>query len=393
MEKYKKEHIRVGFWLAFGIVFLIAFLLLGMLDCKWRAWLIVLATGCVFLVIRVKIPVNKIRSTALWAICVCILALSIYFGRSTLSVSFAGDLLNRSVRTVNHIYARFTGTTIFYHAMLNGQPQSYVFGSWKVPEGYRNEMIPLSKSRAYLLTRDSGNHEKVIFQLHGGGYVGVFQNVYNDRALRYSASYEAADVFSLDYRTAPQHLFPAALEDAIEGYQWLLDHGYKAENIVFCGDSAGGGLALATALYLRDQALPLPKMLILASPWTDLSAEGASYSTHLTKDAIFGYPSADMAPRYPVPILYAGDHDLHDPYLSPAYGDYTSMPPMLIQTGSDEILLSDSRTVAEKAKAAGVDVKLIEYEGMYHCFYIATPFIREGKQAWAEIETFIAVHE
>ncbi len=393
MKNNKNERIRPGFWVAFGFVFLIAFLLLSILGNRWYTYLVAGAAGFAVLMIRTKLPLNGIRCAALWVMCIGILALSIYFGRSTLSVSFTGDLFNKGVRSVNHIYVRFTGTTIFHNAMLNGQPQSYVFGNWKVPEGYQNSIIPLSKSSAYLLTKDSGNHAKAIFQLHGGGYVGVFQDIYNDRALQYAANYDDADVFSLDYRTAPKNLFPGALEDAVEGYHWLLEHGYEAENIIFCGDSAGGGLALATALYLRDHDLPLPKMLILSSPWTDLSAEGESYSTNLTKDAIFGYPSAEMAPRYPVPILYAGDHDLRDPYLSPAYGDYTAMPPMLIQTGADEILLSDSRTVAEKAKTAGVDVKLIEYEGMYHSFYIATPFIKEGKKAWAEIKTFIAEHE
>lgn len=341
------------------------------------------------LVIRIKLSPKGSRYAVLWLVCICIFTLSIYFGRSTLSVSFTGDLFNKGVRAINHIYARLNGNAIFHDTMLNGQREPYVFGNWKVPEGYQNSKVLLSKSRAYLLTKDNGNHDKVIYQLHGGGYVGVFHDSYNDRALQYSACYDNADVFSLDYRTAPQNLFPCALEDTIEGYQWLLDHGYMAENIIFCGDSAGGGLALAATLYLRDNNVRLPKMLILSSPWTDLSAEGESYSTNILKDSFFGVPSIDLAPKFPIPILYAGEHDLRDPYLSPAYGDYTDMPPMLIQTGADELLLSDSKTVAEKAEKAGTDVKFIEYEGMYHAFYIITPHIKEGKEAWAEIKAFI----
>lgn len=391
-SKNKASGIRPGFWVAFALTLFVALLFTVVLENRWYSYIITGIVAAAMLTVRIKILPRGIGYAALWVVCLCLFALSVSFGRSALSVSFTGDLFNKGVRSINHIYARMNGSAIFHDTMLNGQREPYVFESWKAPDGYQNRKISLNNSSGYFLTKNDGNHEKVIYQLHGGGYVGVFNSIYNDRALQYSACYDDADVFSLDYRTAPDNLYPAALEDAVEGYQRLLDQGYSADKIIICGDSAGGGLALAATLYLRDHNMPLPKMLILSSPWADLVQEGESYSTNIQKDAFFGLPTADMKPRYPIPILYAGEHDLYDPYLSPLYGDYANMPPMLIQVGADEVLLSDSETVSQKAKEAGVDVKFLKYEGMYHAFYIITPQIREGKQAWAEIESFIRNH-
>ncbi|MDZ5418110.1 alpha/beta hydrolase [Lacticaseibacillus rhamnosus] len=184
--------------------------------------------------------------------------------------------------------------------------------------------------------------------MHGGGYLSGFSNTYNQAALRYSQSDHHATVFSLDYRTAPKYRFPAALNDAIDGYRWLLQHGYQPQNIIIAGDSSGAGLSLVLTLYLRDHKLALPRALVLASPWTDLTASGSSYHTKVTSDPLFGSSTIKTAPKYPVPITYAGSHNLKDPYLSPAFGNFKGLPPMLIQTGSHELLLSDSTTVVKK---------------------------------------------
>lgn len=391
--KSKKGRVRAGFYAAIIFTFLMVLLFAIILENRWYSYVAIGAVGAAMLYIRIQFSPKGIKYVSLWVLFLCLLGLSIFFGRSTLSVSLAGDFFNKGVRTINHLYAQSNGSAIFHDTMLKGQREAYDFNSWEVPKGYQNSLIALSKSSAYMLTKDDGNHEKVIYQMHGGGYVGVFHTSYNDRALQYSACYDNADVFSLDYRTAPDNLHPAALEDALEGYQWLLDQGYASDNIILCGDSAGAGLALATTLYLKDHNNPLPKLLILSSPWADLSQEGESYVVNTKKDAFFGLPSVDMKPQYPIPILYAGEHDLHDPYLSPAFGDYTNMPPMLIQAGADEMLLSDSEAIVKKAEQANVDVKFIKYEGMYHAFYIVTPHIHEGKKAWSEIEAFIKSHK
>ena len=169
----------------------------------------------------------------------------------------------------------------------------------------------------------------------------------------------------------------------------MLAHGYAGSGILVDGDSAGGGLALAMTLYMRDHGIELPRMLCLASPWTDLSASGESYGRNIFNDAIFGSLKKEDAPKYPVPILYAGKADLTDPYLSPAYGSYEGMPAMLIQTGDTELLLSDSTVVAEKAKQAGVDAECIVYKGMIHTFYVLLPSCKEGMEAWDNIRKFI----
>lgn len=391
-SKTKASGIRPGFWAALALVLFVALLFTVVLGNRWYSYIITGFVAAAMIAVRIKISPRGIGYAALWVVCLCFLALSVFFGRSVLSVSFTGDLFNKGVRSINYIYARMNGSAIFHDTMLNGQREPYVFESWKAPDGYQNKKILLNNTCGYFLTKDDGNHEKIIYQLHGGGYIGVFNKIYNDRALRYSACYDDADVFSLDYRTAPDNPYPAALEDAVEGYLWLLNQGYSADKIIICGDSSGGGLALASALYLRDHSMQLPKMLILSSPWADLAQEGESYSTNIQKDAFFGLPAGYMRPQYPIPVIYAGDHDLYDPYLSPVYADYKNMPPMLIQAGTDEVLLSDSETIAEKAKEAGVDVKLLKYEGMYHAFYIVTPQIKEARQAWAEIGSFIRNH-
>jgi acetyl esterase/lipase len=259
-----------------------------------------------------------------------------------------------------------------------------------VPGGYTNREILLANARGFLLQKEGGAHTSLVYQLHGGGYVGVFSNLYNRNALRFSALYGDADVFSLDYRTAPENTYPSALEDAIDGYRWLLEQGYNPAQIIFCGESAGGGLAVALTLWLRDHEEALPSGLILSSPWTDLAAEGESYHTKIQEDAFFGSAKAEKAPKYPVPIVYAGkDADLYDPYLSPAYGTYSGFPPLLIQTGEAELLLSDSNTVVQKAKQAGVDVTYFTYPNMYHTFNIITPNMKESRLAWQRTEDWL----
>lgn len=306
-------------------------------------------------------------------------------------MSVTSAVVSGTMRFLTRTSAILTGENLMRGSMYK-QQAPYRFGTWKIPSGYSNQEIPLPRSRGYLLKKEDGDHGKIVYQLHGGGYVSVFSNLYNENAVRFSKLYGDSDVFSLDYRTAPEHTYPCALEDAIDGYHWLLEQGYGSENILFCGESAGGGLCLSLTLWLRDHGEPLPAGLVLSSPWTDLAAEGESYSTKIREDAFFGSPDVDKAPRYPVPPVYAGDYDLHEPYISPAYGDYTGFPPMLIQTGEAELLLSDSDTVVRKAKEAGVEVAYYTYPKMYHTFNIITPNMAESKLAWSRTVDWLGTH-
>lgn len=355
-----------------------------------RAWSLLtlfLVTAALITLIK-ELEINYIFYLA---VCLLILIglLSTYYGRPDSSISFRGNLINKSTKLASRAYELFSGENFFRKSLEMGKNENYVPGSWEPPEDYQMKTVKLDKSRAYFLNRKESKNNKLIYYLHGGAYLLSFQKRHNEAALKYSKAYNNADVFALDYRTAPSDFHPSALEDAFEGYSWLLDQGYQPEQIIIAGDSAGGGLALALTLKLRDQDVPMPKLLLLSSPWTDLSAEGESYQTKITADPIFGSLSQEKAPKYPVPITYAGNKDLKDPYLSPAFADYKNMPPLLIQVGSEEVLLSDSKKVAKAAEKAGIPVELTIYQGMFHNFMLNLPDIPEGRAAWLEIEEFI----
>ena len=303
-------------------------------------------------------------------------------------MSAAGAVLNRAGLWYTRRYQKKTGNTLMYDSIYQ-KAEPFRISDWKPPKGYANTEIPLSESRAFLLKNEDHDVDRVVYHIHGGAYISAFSKSYNDTAVRYSRCFGSADVFSLDYRTAPEYVYPHALEDAMEGYALLQEMGYKPQNIILCGDSAGGGLSLALCMKLRDLGYRLPRAQVLASPWADLAAEGESYRTKITSDVFFGSYNAAAAPRYPVPVDYAGGCDLHDPYISPVYGSFEGFPPMLIQTGENELLLSDSETVAEKAKAAGADAQLFVYPLMCHTFYIVVPQIKESRQAWQKIRAFM----
>ena len=309
-----------------------------------------------------------------------------------------------------------TGYTI-RHTEDYVKPAPFELEDWTPPAGYTQVEVPLSQSRAFWLAHE-GQPEPgqadvsaivaaspspasgaaasdasaawVIYHLHGGGYIDGFTRSYCKTAVRYSRAAGGLDVFSLDYRTAPEHVHPAALEDAIEGFDWLIARGYAPERVIVCGDSSGGGLALSLCLKLRELGRARPAALVLASPWTDLPGEGETHVSKLGVDVCFGCYDTSNVPDYSGTLAYGRGCDLHDPYLSPAYATFEDMPPMLIQTGGNETLLSDSQTVADKTNAAGGRARLIVYPEMFHVFYVLAPFLSQSRQAWRQIEAFMA---
>ncbi len=190
-------------------------------------------------------------------------------------------------------------------------------------------------------------------------------------------------VISVDYRLAPEHPFPAAMDDTLVAYRWLLAQGVSPERIVIVGESAGGGLALATLLALRDQGLPLPAGAVALSPWTDLELTGESCRTKV-KVCISPLGMNRVCSQY-----YVGDNDPRLPWISPLHGDLHGLPPILINVGEDETMLDDSTRFAEKAKAAGVDMTLMVGPGMVHCYPLFAPLFPEATQAMAEICAWI----
>ena len=260
--------------------------------------------------------------------------------------------------------------------------------AWHVPECFNMTNIDMENFSMKLLSlKENPGQDYVILQLHGGGYMGAVLNAYYVFAGLYNEVSKGCNVLTPDYRVAPEHPYPAALEDALASYQWLLDKGYYGEQIIVAGDSAGGGLAMALCMYLKDHHMPMPGGVIAMSPWTDLTASGESYTTNYEKDPLFGNTKESLI----YVNDYAGNHDKMDYYISPLFGDFRGFPPMLIQVGSLEMLLSDSVSVAAKARQQGIRVRLSIYEGMFHVFQMAYLNIPESKKAWAEVGKFIDV--
>lgn len=228
--------------------------------------------------------------------------------------------------------------------------------------------------------------DRVILYLHGGGYVICSPTTHRPLALRFARSCRGRALL-IDYRLAPEEPHPAALEDAVAAYRWLLGSGIKPSRIVIIGDSAGGGLTLATLQYLRDKRIPLPSCAVCLSPWTDLDCCGGSLD-----DPAIGEP---MLPRTFVRRyagLYAGFIDRRDPYVSPLYGNFAKLPPILVHVGTDEVLLDDSRRLKRKADAEGADIELEIWPEMFHVFQAVWSLVPDAMRSVEKITAFICRH-
>lgn len=222
-----------------------------------------------------------------------------------------------------------------------------------------------------------------LLYLHGGGY--VFGSPITHRAITtFFARRMPANVLVPDYRLAPEHPYPAAVDDAVACYDYLRDQGIAPEDIVVAGDSAGGGLALALLLALREQGKPLPASAALFSPYTDLAATGPSVKLNSKTCAMF---TAEMIEN--AGAGYYGDNDPTHPLISPLYANLEGLPPLLIQVSASECLLDDSTRVARKAKKAGVDATLEIYEGMPHVWQLFHRFLPEAKAAAEKAAMFL----
>lgn len=255
----------------------------------------------------------------------------------------------------------------------------------KLPEGIEISPVSVDGFYAEWILPSQATKDKVILYTHGGGYVS---GSCNDHRAIVAKLVKAIDVGALlfEYRLAPEHPFPAALEDSVAAYRWLLAQGISPSQIILVGESAGGGLCLATLIALRDKSIPLPAAAVAISPWTDLKCTGESYRTK-AKVCLSPEGSWTVFSKY-----YVGDNDPCLPGISPLYADLHGLPPILIHVGEDEVLLSDSTRFAEKAKDAGVDVTLKVGEQMLHCFPLLAPLFPEARQAMDEICAFIKTH-
>jgi acetyl esterase/lipase len=225
----------------------------------------------------------------------------------------------------------------------------------------------------------------VTLYLHGGGYVIGSLNTHRELASRIARSTQSRALV-IDYRLAPEHPFPAAVDDATAAYRWLVGTGVSPSRIAVAGDSAGGGLTLATLLALRDARQPLPAAGVCMSPWTDLEGTGASAQPGGADDPLLQVAGLREMGRH-----YAVANPRH-PLAAPLYASFRGLPPLLIQVGTREILLDDSTRVAVKAKAEGVDVTLETWDGLIHVWQLFGPDVPESEQAVARIGEFARKH-
>src|SRR5215813_5141056 len=229
----------------------------------------------------------------------------------------------------------------------------------------------------------NARRDAVILYFHGGGY--VIGSPTSHRHLVAALS-QAAGVSALavDYRLSPEHPFPAAVDDAARAYQWLLQSGIAPSRIVIAGDSCGGGLTVATLLALRERGLPLPAAGVCLSSWVDLTITAESYTTKADVEPIITRESVTAWAQ-----AYLQGQDVRTPLASPIFADLSGLPPLLIQVGTEEVLLDDSTRLGARAKAAGVDATLEVWDEMIHVWHFFYPMLREGREAIARIGEFV----
>jgi epsilon-lactone hydrolase len=223
-----------------------------------------------------------------------------------------------------------------------------------------------------------------VLYLHGGGYAIGSCNTHRPLASHLAARAGLA-VLVIDYRLAPEHPYPAAVDDALTAYAWLLARGFDPARIVVAGDSAGGGLTLATLLALRDRGLPLPALGVAISPWTDLTLSGESMESMADRD-----PMVKRKGLQRMADWYVGSADATDPLASPHFADPTGLPPLLVHAGEVEALRADAVRFADRAAAAGVDVTLEVWPEMIHVWHVFGPRVPEAEAAVTRIAEFVA---
>lgn len=246
--------------------------------------------------------------------------------------------------------------------------------------------VDIQGMRGEWVAAPAADEDRALLFLHGGGYNAG--SCITHRALAAQLARAAgARVLQVDYRLAPEHPCPAAIEDAAQAYRWLLAQGLPPQQVAIGGDSAGGGLALATLIELRDTGTPLPAAAFLLSPWLDMALSGESIQTRAQIDPLSSYEGLHAAAQ-----LYLAGRDPRDPQASPLYADLRGLPPLLIHAGDHEVLLSDAARLAERARAAGVQAQLEVWDAMWHVWHAWAGELPEARDAIAQVGAFIRQH-
>ena len=255
--------------------------------------------------------------------------------------------------------------------------------AFRVADDVKIENVTVAGRAAEWVRAPGVQAGRAILYLHGGGYVMGSLNTHRSLAGEVSRAAQAA-VLLIDYRMGPEAPFPAAVEDGVASYRWLLDQGFKPKALAIAGDSAGGGLAMATLVSARDQGLPMPAAAVPISPWVDLTCSNESYKTRAAADPMINPSGINRLVGF-----YLQGKDAKQPYASPNFADLRSLPPLLIHVGRDEVLLDDSIKLDAKAKADGVNSTLEIWDDMIHVWHAFHPMLPEAKQAIVRVGSFL----
>jgi epsilon-lactone hydrolase len=255
-----------------------------------------------------------------------------------------------------------------------------------LPSKTNIQPIQIDKLASEFISVGDTPDDCVVLYLHGGAYNIGSLNTHRDLAARISKASKIKTLL-VDYRLAPEHPHPAAVEDAVLAYRWLLKNGIPSNNIVIAGDSSGGGLAIAALVMLRESGDELPAAAVCLSPWTDLEGRGESIKTHINTDPFLTPEWLHLMAKN-----YISHTDPRMPLVSPIYADLNNLPPLLIQVGSEEILLSDSVRLAERARESGVDTTLDIWDNMWHVWHFFAGQMPEGNKAVIKVGQFIRLH-
>jgi len=256
-------------------------------------------------------------------------------------------------------------------------------GMFPSVEGVSSAAVDAGGVPAEWFDVDGGDRGRVTLYLHGGGY--LIGSVQSHRPLieRVTAATKGR-VLALNYRLAPEHPFPAAVDDAVAAYRWLLQQGYSPERIAVAGDSAGGGLTIATLIALRDAGEPMPACAVPISPWTDMECTGESVVTRAAVD-----PMVQKEMLLEMGGAYLNGADPKSPLAAPLHADLTGLPPLLIQVGDAEVLLDDTTRIESRMKTAGVEVTVEIWEDMIHVWHLFAPMLDKGQEAITRLGSFI----